>query len=212
MIILVGSEKGGVGKTTIASNIAVALKNRTNKEVIVVDSDKQASLADWISYREELTNVPTIHCVQRYGNVKSTIQELANKYDYIIIDVAGRDSQEMRSSMLIAELMITPLRASQLDINTIPKLNGLIKEVKDFNDKLCIKAVLSIAPTNPSINEVTEAKNLLKDFNEFTLLQTVIRERKIYRDAINQGYGVVEMNNPKATDEILGLIQEINII
>jgi len=72
------------------------------------------------------------------------------------------------------------------------------------------KAVISCAPTNPLINEVEDAKSLLSDFTEYLgLAKTFIRDRKIYRDALLQGKGVVELDNIKALDEIKNLVNEI---
>lgn len=66
-----------------------------------------------------------------------------------------------------------------------------------------------MAPTNPVIHESDEAKEYLQDFPEINLLETIIRDRKVYRDAMSEGVGVVEMSNLKAADEIDALMQEI---
>jgi chromosome partitioning protein len=91
-----------------------------------------------------------------------------------------------------------------------PKSDSCNKAAKDFNEHLISKAIISCAPTNPLINEVEEAKNLLSDFTEYlSLSKTFIRDRKIYRDALLQGKGVVELSNIKATLEIKNLVNEI---
>jgi chromosome partitioning protein len=209
MIILLGSQKGGVGKSTIASNITVELAKR-NYDVILVDSDSQQhSVSDWYSYREEQSGLVKVSCIEKHGNIKNTLLEMSEKYDYVVVDVAGRDTKEMRSAMLCADIMITPLRASQFDINTVSILNDVIDEVLDYNEKLNVKAIVSCAPTNPKISEAIEAKNLLKDFEHICLMDTIIHDRKIYRDAIANGIGVVESDNEKAKFEIEQVVNEI---
>jgi chromosome partitioning protein len=209
MIILLGSQKGGVGKSTLASNIAVELSKR-GSDVLLVDSDSQQhSVSDWYSYREEQTELNKFACIQKHGNIKNTLIEMSKKYDHVIVDVAGRDTKEMRSAMLCSDIMLTPLRASQFDINTLSILHDVIEDVLMLNEKLKVKAVVSCAPTNPKINEANEAKNLLKDFEHINLLNTVIHDRKVYRDAISSGIGVVESNNAKAKEEIESIVDEL---
>jgi chromosome partitioning protein len=66
-----------------------------------------------------------------------------------------------------------------------------------------------MAPTNPVIHEAAEARELLSELPDLVPSGVVIRERKVYRDAIAEGRGVVEMDNAKATAEIEALAQEI---
>ena len=66
-----------------------------------------------------------------------------------------------------------------------------------------------MAPTNPVISETEEAREYLQDYPEIKILNTILRDRKIYRDAMSDGMGVVEMGNPKATEEIESLMKEI---
>jgi chromosome partitioning protein len=104
--------------------------------------------------------------------------------------------------------MLTPVRASQADLETLPKVNELIGLAKAFNPALQAYAVLSMAPTNPVIREVDDARELLADFDQLQLADTVIRDRKVYRDALLAGRGVVELDNGQAKAEIQLLAQE----
>lgn len=64
MIIVVGSNKGGVGKTTLASNLAVAFASRAQK-VVLVDADPQGSALYWGAMRQQEQHSPLITVVQR---------------------------------------------------------------------------------------------------------------------------------------------------
>jgi chromosome partitioning protein len=66
-----------------------------------------------------------------------------------------------------------------------------------------------MAPTNPAITEAEDAREYLADYPDITALRSVIRDRKVYRDAMSEGLGVVEMDNPKARAEVQLLVQEI---
>lgn len=208
MIILLGSQKGGCGKSTTAVNISAELV-RQGKDVILVDSDIQGTSANWINDRNQNPSLQTVHCIQKYENIRETLSDLAKRYEYIIVDTAGRDSRELRTGMTIADILLVPFRPSQPDLDTLPRLDQIIKEAKDLNPKLLVFAMLTMAPTNPVINETAEAKEYLKDFPILNLLTSVIRERKIYRDCMSEGKGVVEMDNGKAAGEIQCLVKEI---
>ncbi|OTP70410.1 Chromosome partitioning protein ParA [Caballeronia sordidicola] len=114
----------------------------------------------------------------------------------------------MRSAMAVANLMLVPTKASQADLETLPKVNELIGLARGLNPDLKASAVLSMAPSNPIIREVEDARELLAQFEQMELADTVIRDRKVYRDALLSGHGVVELNNSQARAEIQLLAQE----
>jgi len=209
MILLIGSQKGGCGKSTLATNIAAALSVQ-KKDVMLVDADRQGSSSNWFLDRSENTAVPQVHSVQKYDDIRASILDLANRYEYIIIDAAGRDSVELRTAMMVANIFVMPVRPSQFDLDTIPRMIEIYNDAKLFNSTLAFKAVITMGPTNPVIHEANHAQDFFTNFEEITLLNTIIRERKVYRDAISgMGLGVVEMNNSKAKIEIQELLAEI---
>lgn len=207
MIILIGSQKGGCGKSTLAINMSAYLANKA-KDVVLVDADPQQSAANWLKDREE-TDLPKVHCVQRYGDVKSTLKDLNSRYEYVVVDVAGHDSKELRTAMLVADIMIVPFRPSQLDLDTLPHLTEVIDQAASFNDSLKAFGLLTLAPTNPSVSEVQQAKDYLSDFPILSPLYSVIHDRKVYRDVTSIGKGVIESNNPKAIEEFTALMKEL---
>ena len=106
MIVLVGGEKGGVGKTTLAVNLA-AMRARAGHDVLLVDADKQASANLWASIRDQEKVDPPVRCVQKRGKGLATdVRDLATRYEDIVIDAGGQDSVELRAAMTIAALAI----------------------------------------------------------------------------------------------------------
>ncbi len=207
MIILICSQKGGTGKSTIASNFAVFLTKK-KYDVILVDCDKQATCANWVSDRDESGHSPPIKVVQRYDNVKNTLRDLDEKYNYVVVDVAGHDSREMRTALLAANLVIIPTKCSLPDLDTLQELEDIINKSKDYNENMKVFSVFSMSPTNPVIKELDEARAYMKETG-FNTLQTVIYERKAYRDAIKEGKGVIELPPNKASLEIESLVKEV---
>ncbi|WP_103852210.1 division plane positioning ATPase MipZ [Burkholderia pseudomallei] len=207
MIVLIGGEKGGVGKSTLATNLAVHLA-REQVDVVLVDTDGQATGARFVERRDEGGIQPAIPCVQRTGDVAATLRDLAKRYQVVIVDAGGRDSRELRTALAVANLLLTPIRASQADLETLPNVNELIGLARGLNPELKASAVLSMAPSNPVIREVEDARELLALFDQLELADTVIRDRKVYRDALLAGQGVVELSNSQARAEIQLLAQE----
>jgi chromosome partitioning protein len=207
MILLCGGEKGGCGKSTLATNLAVYLAHEGN-DVVLVDTDSQPTSARFIERRNESGILPAVHCVQRTGDVSAALRDLEKRYQVVVVDAGGRDSKELRTAAAVATLLLTPIKASQADLETLPKVNELVGLARSFNPDLSAYAVLCMAPSNPAIREVAEAKELLSEFDNLYLANTVIRDRKVYRDALLAGRGVVELDNGKAKAEIQLLAQE----
>jgi len=208
VIVLFGGEKGGTGKSTLSTNLAVWLALQ-GRDVLLVDTDLQRTASHWVDRRNALNGLAAVHCAERRGNVFHALRDVAKRYDDVVVDAGGRDSEELRTALVAVERIYVPLKASQPDLETSLHMNELVKLARGMNPSLEAHAIISMAPTNPVINEAQEAMELLAELHELVLSKVVIRERKVYRDAIAEGRGVVEMQNEKATAEIEALGQEI---
>ena len=111
--------------------------------------------------------------------------------------------------MLAADLMIIPFKPSQPDLDTLPKIIEVIEQAQDYNNKLAVKALLTMCPTHYNIKEKEEAEECLKEYPQLVSMNSFICDRKVYRDTISNGLGVVESDNQKARDEINKLVEEI---
>lgn len=211
MIILVGSQKGGVGKSTISVNLSATLASN-GKDVVLVDTDRQSSSSNWAEDRAENIQLPVVNCVQKYDNIRASLVDLNKRYEFVIVDAAGRDSKELRTGLVAADILLMPVRPSQFDLDTIPTMRDIVAEVREeLNPNLKFFAVLSMGPTNPIINETEDAQLFMKEYPEIHLLSTIIRERKVYRDSIasGRGLGVIELDNLKAKYEINAVLKEV---
>jgi len=109
MIYTVGGIKGGSGKTTVATNLAVLL-NHAGRDVLLVDADDQESATDVTTWRSEtlLGNVGYT-AVQFSGvNVRREVASLAKKYSDVVIDVGGRDTTSQRAALSVANVALFP--------------------------------------------------------------------------------------------------------
>jgi chromosome partitioning protein len=208
MILLIGSQKGGVGKSTVAINLAVEYA-RKGRDVCLVDADAQRSAARWHADREEQGHQPAVACVEKLGSIHQTLTDLATRYDIVIVDVAGKDSREMRTGMTAADTLVVVVRPSQLDLDTLGHMSEVIEQAMDLNPGLAVRGLIAQAPSNPAISERTDAREYLADYPTIKPLETVLYERKAYRDVVGEGLGVVEWSNPKAKAEIQELAAEV---
>ncbi|CAI8982490.1 AAA family ATPase [Methylocaldum szegediense] len=212
MIILIGGEKGGTGKTTLATNLA-AKRALAGRDVLLIDTDQQGSANYWAQSRDESEAKPRrVACVQKFGKgLQSEVQDLAKRYQDIIIDAGGRDSVELRAGLVVADKAYIPIQPSQFDIWTLDRMDELVSSAQGFNPNLRAWVVISRVSTNPSVHESQDAQDILAEFSHLILSGVVIRDRIAYRKAARDGLCVDELKpkDPKASEEIEALYQEV---
>lgn len=214
LIIVFGSEKGGAGKSTLAINSAVEMQRRGYK-VLIIDADKQRTSSKWADRREQECTEngkdwAVVQCVEKIGKIKHVVLEMAKHFDVVIVDPAGRDSAELRSAMLAADMIFVPTQVSQFDLETLDDISELRSEISEYNELLKMFIVLTQAPTNFGGRELKEARGYLGDFAEvMPICSTVIKSRKAYRVSPRSGAGVVEMQDSNAKAEIQLFVQEV---
>ena len=208
MIVLIGGEKGGTGKSTIAVNLAAWLA-RAGRDVLLVDTDRQGTAAAWASERQAHPSLARVHCAQRYGALYDDVVDYAKRYDELVIDAGGRDSEELRSAMCAAEVLISPFPPAQADLWTVGHLAELVKLARGFNPGLIARMLINVAPTNWRVKKAAEARELLEQFEQLELVPAPIHRRQVFDDAMCDGRGVVEMDNKKAREELEALARGI---
>lgn len=202
MIILVGGEKGGSGKSCLAQNLAVFLQKK-KRDILLLDADPQATTTDWIKERDENSNLKNIPSVQASGNIRQILDDLSHRYQDIIIDAGGQDSEALRSAMTIATHMLLPFRPKRRDLKTLVHVEQLIKLAKAVNPELITKAVITQCPTLPSqFQRILDAKDACESFG-LSALNQFTANRNVYDDADENGLSVFEVDSdPKAKAEI----------
>lgn len=207
-LIVVGGQKGGTGKSTLATNLAVAL-TRAGRATLLVDTDRQLTASTWADVRQLDSALQAITCVQKSGSLYQVLVDMTTRFDAVIVDAGGYDSMELRTAIVAADHLYSPVRASQSDLWTLEAMTKLLTEARGLNPELGAHLVLSMAPTNPSITETRDAQRLLAEYPGFAVCQSIIRDRKAFRDAMCQGRGVQELVDLKATAEMNALVSEV---
>lgn len=212
MIITIGSHKGGTGKSTLTTNLAVAYQS-TGKSVIVVESDPSVSTTStWAARREEHDELKPVTVLRKTGRLASTLRDLQQAFDVVLIDTAGKDSVELRSAALVSDVLLAPTNADAADLDSTAEFITRMDEARDSNEDLKILVVISRAPTHAKSRFRDEAiAALCENTEEFALADTVVFNRRIYPDALKAGLSVLEApsRTSQAREEIQNLAQEI---
>jgi chromosome partitioning protein len=208
MIIVLGGQKGGTGKSTLAMNLTVAL-TRGGAKTLLLDTDTQRSSSNWSDTRSNNGIEPAITCVQKTAKLLQVLGDMAELYEHVVVDAGGRDSVELRSALTLADRLYTPVKASQNDLWTVDAMSEVVENASALNPRLSAYLVLTMVPTNPAIRELQNARQLLVEYPAFRQCSTVIHERKAYRDVVFLGKGVVEHTDRKAADEIDAFTLEV---
>lgn len=210
MITIVGCNKGGASKTTTATNLSVGLA-LGGHDVCLVDADPQRTAAKWFAEREASGLESRLTLIEKRDNIASTLRSLNDKYEHVIVDVAGRNSRELITGASVADLVIAPHQCSQFDLDTLGELQEQVIKIRDLNEGLRVLVYHSMASTNANVKEKERAEFLayLAEFPEFQVLNSIGYSRKIYKDVAAEGRSVLEMGKNPAADEIRALLKEV---
>ena len=210
MILTIGNTKGGVGKTTIALNIAIA-RAMSGVNIWLVDGDIQQTSQLAISIRNDNQAEPVIACSSFTDGkiLRSQVKKQSVNFDDVIIDVGGKDTSTLRASMLISDVLLIPFQPRSFDVWAIDDIVALIKEVNELRDNLKCYAFLNNADVNSKDNE--EAKELVSNFVDIKYIDTPICRRKSFANSLSQGLSILEYK-PKDTKAINEFVKLYNLI
>ncbi len=192
-IITIAHQKGGVGKSTLALNLAVCFQDQLS--VALVDTDLQGSIAD---LKDDL---PELSIVQEDNFEK--IRQL--KHQLIIIDTPPYLSNRLPELFLISDYVLIPTKAGFFDVMAIRSTIALVKEAQKKHKQLNAGIVLNMI--KPRSGVTAEVQELLKSF-DMPVLDTIVHDRVSFTRSPITG-GVLSGDDGKAKEEITGLAEEI---
>jgi chromosome partitioning protein len=207
MIITVGNTKGGVGKTTIAVNLAVEAA-RDGKKVLLVDTDPQGSSIAFRAEREK-DDIRAVALVS--DKLHKDIKEFSAAFDWIVIDAGGRDNAVFRSAVAACDFFLLPVLPSQFDVWAAEDAITVFNELQPFNNMLGRMVLNMVRPNTIVSNEAQEALASYQD--DIPLLSKRLHNRVAYKASISNGQGVAEYEpSSKAAEDIKHLYDEILFI
>ena len=214
MILTVISFKGGVGKSTISQNLAVAFA-KSGLEVCILDADKNESSSTWERFRpEDKTNVPVYH-VSEQGDIAKTINNLSSKYEILIVDCPPVIEQITSRAVAKSDFSLIPVSTTGGgDIWATEKFLEHIELLRSkLDSELPAYFVVNRYEQNVNMHKayLEALKQHQKQYN-LGMMQTILAKRNAYGEANANGLGVLEWDNAKAKAEIKGLAKETLLI
>ena len=211
MIFTVGGIKGGTGKTTISTNLAVWL-SRQGSDVLLVDADEQESASDFTAWRDETRQGQLGYTLVQLtgGAVRRQIEQLRPKYDHIVIDTGGRDTASQRAALFVSDIYLLPFAPRSYEIWTLSKVLTLLGEVQPGRvNPLQIYSFLNKADTRGVDNN--EATEVLRENSELNFVDFPLVSRKAFATAASKGLSVFESTPPdeKAMGELDALFRHV---
>ena len=184
-VIAVLNQKGGSGKTTIATHLARALQ-LDGDGVLLIDSDPQGSARDWAAVRED--QPVTVVGIDR-PTIERDLKQIARK-DFVVIDGAPQAADLAVSAMKAADFVLIPVQPSPYDIWATAELVDLVKQRIELTDgRLQAAFVVSRAIKGTKVGaEVAEA---LAEYG-LPVLESRITQRVIYPGTAASGTTVLD--------------------
>ena len=213
MIIASISYKGGVGKSTLAQNLAVALASEGHK-VCIIDADESAATTKWFAIRQENEKVPFVNVVQmtEAKAIIPSVKALYKDFDAIVIDGPPSLFPIVSKIMLLSHIIIMPV---------VPKGGSDFWVTEDFlmrynevqgekEEKTPAYFLLNMFKDTYNLHKaVVTGLGKLGEQHGVQFLNSRLHERVAYGEANVKGLGAVEHTDAKARNEILELTKEI---
>lgn len=210
MILTVGGIKGGSGKTTVATNLAIMRAN-AGRDVLLVDADDQETATDFTALRNERHEGGAGYTSIKLTGaaVRTEIGRLASKYDDVVIDTGGRDTASQRAALTVSNVLLIPFVPRSFDVWTVEKVAELVEEMRTANPDLKAFTFINRADARGSDNAA--AAEILADIETLSLLKARLGQRKSFGNAAAEGLAVTELaeRESKAAAEMETLYQEI---
>ena len=203
VVISILNQKGGAGKTTLATNLAINL-HRSGGHVLLVDTDPQGSSRDWRATNEN--NPITVIGLDR-PSLARDIKSVGRDYDVVVVDGAPQLKELAAAAICASDAILVPVQPSPYDIWAAADLVELITARQEvLNGKLQAAFIVNRAIQNTHLSkEVFEALShySMPIFKSFTC------QRVAYSSSASLGQSVFETSDEKAKQEIQLITEEL---
>ncbi|MBK1708536.1 ParA family protein [Marichromatium gracile] len=200
MITIVGSLKGGSGKSTVTFNLAVWLA-MAERRVRLIDADPQATLSDVLEVRREEGFEPAL----AVEPLAALDDPALGEADEVLIDVGTADMAAMRRALAVCDRVLVPVQPSQADIWSAQRYIRLIAE-EGLARTPEILGFINRGDTHHAVRETAEAAAALVALPGLRFIRPRLSQRTLFRRSFSEGLAVFELEpRGKGAREFLAL-------
>lgn len=211
-VLSIANTKGGVGKSTLATNLA-AEAAASGVKALLVDTDPQASSTVFAATRPD--DNPEFRVIQMSKAIlHRELPHLSDPYDLVIVDTWGQNNATFRSAVAAASLVLVPVTPSAYDIWASEDVFNVIDELAATRDDLEIRVVMNLViPRTRIAREALDALSELTEGLNTRLLATRLHSRVAWKMSSGEGLSVAEWEpNGAAADELRALWHELRTL
>lgn len=194
MIISIVNQKGGTGKSTIATNLCCYFASEGG-EVFLIDADpEQHTSMNWLADRSD--ELPVIHGASLPA--RNLIREsfsLREKYQHVIVDGGARVTEHAHAAVAVADLIIIPCRPSRADLDSSATFIEIVKG--DMLKRPGLKGAVLLTQVQPKTSVTSVTRDLLDQW-QFAVFDNYIQHRVDYIEALWACQSVMEYDAKSA--------------
>ena len=205
-VVSVLNRKGGVGKSTIACQLARGLQ-LAGMEVMIVDTDAQGTASDWSESGERDT--PLVVKIDR-ATLEDDIPKAGKQFDIVVIDGAAKAERMNVSAVKASDLVLIPIQPSAVDIWPVKETVDIIQARQEVTGRPQAAFVISRAVVGTNL--ASSVQDALAGL-DVPVLSSRTHQRVAYAEAMGKGAGVMDLDaKSKAAGEIHEMTEEVSDI
>ncbi|MCL8360680.1 plasmid stability protein [Escherichia coli] len=192
-IVVVGGTVGCPRRSSCCCQSAVCLTLMKNQKTYITDIDIQRTTTSWCEDRRQNEDLELIPFAYVQDDIIKHLKSLQGRAEFVVVDAGGFDSEIQRQAMLMADVIIIPLRPKRRDLKSLRDIDPIIDNVRNVNDKVKVRAVMNQCPALPSqVSRILAAKEIVETFG-IESAPVNLYNRNVYDDAEESGRSIFEM-------------------
>jgi chromosome partitioning protein len=204
-IIAILNEKGGTGKSTLATNLATAL-HRQGRRVVLIDADPQGTARDWRAQSPEGADLPPVLAIDRPQMLTSSLKAVSA--DIVIIDAPAKAESMAAAIVRAAHVALVVIQPSAADVWASAAAVKLIQAKRAIGGEIEAAFLVNRVSGNTTISK-TIIDGAWNDYEGIEQLTATIGSRVVFANAMAAGLSVLDMADAAAKNEIFNIIKEM---